>query len=224
MADDSLRESPLQGKQLVFLFMSVTVLAVVIFLCGVMVGRGAREARPAQALADGVDPTAPPDAPDASADTTDAAATAAAPSEQELQYPTDLTRLAPPVDLPLEPVPAADDAPVPAVERREAPARERPARSSAERTAAEPAADADYREPSGNGFVVQVHAARQRAEATTMAKRLASKGYAAFVTTSGSGAARMYRVRVGKFTQRREAEAVSRRLEAEEQFKPWITR
>jgi cell division septation protein DedD len=223
MPDDSLRDSPLQGKQLVFLFMSVTVLAVVIFLCGVMVGRGARDARPALALAETVDPTATATAP-TSPDATDAAATAkpATATEQELQYPTDLTRLDPPADLPLEPVPAAD-APVPAVERRATASRDRPARSGVERPA-EPAGESEFREPSGNGFVVQVHAARQRAEATAMAKRLATKGYSAFVTTSGNGAARMYRVRVGKFAQRREAEAVSRRLEAEEQFKPWITR
>ena len=42
MADDGLREIQLNGKQLVFLFMASTVVAVVIFLCGVMVGRGVR--------------------------------------------------------------------------------------------------------------------------------------------------------------------------------------
>jgi cell division protein FtsN len=33
-----------------------------------------------------------------------------------------------------------------------------------------------------------------------------------------------YRVRVGKFKTKREAEAVAARLQKEEQFKPWITR
>jgi len=32
----------------------------------------------------------------------------------------------------------------------------------------------------------------------------------------------MFRVRVGNFKERRQAEAVARRLEKEEQFKPWI--
>src|SRR5262245_62065839 len=40
MNDESLREFQLNGKQLVFLFMASTIVAVVIFLCGVMVGRG----------------------------------------------------------------------------------------------------------------------------------------------------------------------------------------
>jgi hypothetical protein len=34
----------------------------------------------------------------------------------------------------------------------------------------------------------------------------------------------MFRVRVGKFQQRAEAERVAARLQREEQFKPWITR
>jgi cell division protein FtsN len=33
-----------------------------------------------------------------------------------------------------------------------------------------------------------------------------------------------YRVRVGKFKTKHEAEAVAARLQKEEQFKPWITR
>ncbi len=40
MADEGIHEIQLTRKQLVFLFMAATVVAVVIFLCGVMVGRG----------------------------------------------------------------------------------------------------------------------------------------------------------------------------------------
>ena len=39
--DEGFHEIQLNGKQLVFLFMAATVIVVVIFLCGVMVGRGA---------------------------------------------------------------------------------------------------------------------------------------------------------------------------------------
>jgi cell division protein FtsN len=34
----------------------------------------------------------------------------------------------------------------------------------------------------------------------------------------------MYRVRIGKFKTKREAETVAARLQKEEQFKPWVTR
>ncbi|MDR1989933.1 MAG: hypothetical protein LBQ09_06840, partial [Acidobacteriaceae bacterium] len=43
--DDNFHEIQLNGKQLVFLFMAATVACVVIFLCGLMVGRGVRVAR-----------------------------------------------------------------------------------------------------------------------------------------------------------------------------------
>src|SRR4029453_9313899 len=43
--DETFRELQLSGKQLVFLFMAVTVVSVVIFLCGVLVGRGVRAER-----------------------------------------------------------------------------------------------------------------------------------------------------------------------------------
>ena len=77
-----------------------------------------------------------------------------------------------------------------------------------------------FPEPPGTGFVVQVAAVRQRGDADTIALRLSAKGYPAFVTTAGAN----FRVRVGKYNDRREAESVAGRLEREERFTPWITR
>ena len=67
ISDDSVREIQLSGKQLVFLFMAVTVVSVVIFLCGVLVGRGvqARTSMSADATTASVEETADPTAPDA---------------------------------------------------------------------------------------------------------------------------------------------------------------
>jgi hypothetical protein len=47
--DEGFHEIQLNGKQVVFLFMAATVVSVVIFLCGVLVGRGVRVDRPAMA-------------------------------------------------------------------------------------------------------------------------------------------------------------------------------
>src|SRR5919112_2001209 len=44
-SDEGLHEIQLNGKQLVFLFMAGTVAAVVIFLCGLMVGRNIQSPR-----------------------------------------------------------------------------------------------------------------------------------------------------------------------------------
>jgi DedD protein len=246
MSDDGFHEIQLNGKQLVFLFMAATVVAVVIFLCGVMVGRGvptrtvAPTDFPEQA---NFDPTASLGLPatQAVASSDDAPLTA----QETLTYPTLLENPNPPAEtlapapeaaLPplVIPAPVATPAPKP-VAAAPKPARApdpapnpesvsvaagRPPSRDASADRGQGAGDAALAEPSGSGFVVQVAAVRQRAEANTIARRLTGKGYPAFVTTAGAN----FRVRVGKFTDRREAESVAARLEREEQFKPWITR
>ena len=208
MSDEGFHEIQLNGKQLVFLFMAATVVSVVIFLCGVMVGRGVVRAQqtsePANVADDvAIDPTlvgrTPPPVPAASSE-------APLSTQETLTYPERLEEPEPPAEtlreLPLPaPQPTAGIIPPPV---RAAPT-------------------AIPGEPAGSGFVVQVAAVRQRGEADTIARRLATKGYPAFVT-SPPGAAHLFRVRVGKYDDRREAESIAGRLEKEEQFKPWITR
>jgi cell division septation protein DedD len=222
-ADDGLHEIQLNGKQLVFLFMASTVVAVVIFLCGVMVGRGVRAQRPAleAAVEAATDPTsgATPAVPLAPA----AAVTSNAPvaAQETLTYPSRLEGQEP-VEEKLKPAGAAR----PAVARTELPKPISPA-PVAKATSAPTklaSASAAASEPARNGFVVQVAAVNDRREAETIATRLAGKGYPSFVTTPPRGAARMFRVRIGKYPTRREAEAVAARLQKEDQFKPWITR
>jgi cell division septation protein DedD len=75
----------------------------------------------------------------------------------------------------------------------------------------------------GPGYAVQVAALNSRGEAEAMVKRLTSKGYAAFVLAPG-GTPTVFRVRIGPFETRREADAMAARLEKEEQFKPWVAR
>lgn len=239
MQDEAFHEIQLNGKQLVFLFMAATVVAVVIFLCGVMVGRGV----PVQRAGDvtdvpieaAIDPTAAAQAPPAAAASTTAGAPIAA--GETLTYPDRLAEPTPSVETlktPVETATATSSVPSPAPERPSEPAKQvaAPARqvaaAPAKPDAATPAkpvavATAPLSEPEGSGFVVQVAAVRERSEADSMARRLSTKGYPAFVTTAPGGV-QMFRVRVGKFNDRREAESVAGRLEKEEQFKPWITR
>jgi cell division septation protein DedD len=235
MSDEGVHEIQLNGKQLVFMFMAVTVVAVVIFLCGVMVGRGVRAPRATEladaAIETSIDPTAsvapaPPstDGPSASAvpdPTQDPTLTsgrlnATTPPPEPLKEPVSVLQevkaTAPAKATAVNPTPAA-------------PAVKTPAKTPAAKTpAAKTPKPAAVSEPPGEGFVVQVAAVKERSEADTIAKRLSSKGFPSFVSSPSAGAARVYRVRVGKFNDRREAETVARRLEKEEQFKPWITR
>src|SRR5947207_13193629 len=91
MADEGLHEIQLNGKQLVFLFMASTIVAVVIFLCGVMVGRGVRVQRPADAIEASVDaatdPTAVTQSPMPAASTAAAPSNTPVASQETLTYP-----------------------------------------------------------------------------------------------------------------------------------------
>jgi cell division septation protein DedD len=236
MSDEGVHEIQLNGKQLVFMFMAVTVVAVVIFLCGVMVGRGVRAPR-ATELADAaieapIDPTAsvqtsaPPSTNGAEPSAQDAA------QNPSYTYSGRLTGTPPPETL-KEPVPQVHEVKAPAPAKTPAaeplpvvPAVKTPPVAAAVKTPPLPKTSkpAAVNEPAGAGYVVQVAAVKERGEADSIAKRLASKGYRSFVSSPSAGAAGVYRVRVGKYNDRREAESIARRLEKEEQFKPWITR
>ena len=209
--DDSFREIQLSGKQLVFLFMAVVVILVGTFLMGLLVGRGVLAARgtPGTMAANEATAEPPPPPSSASSGTSTSPATAA----EKLSYAERLGSSEPAKEqLKAEatPTPAA----APPTPRSEEPAPAPPA-------AIAPAASA---EPAGAGFAIQVAALREREEADTIVKRLAGKGYPAYVVTPAKGAPLVFRVRVGKFKERREADTVAARLSKEEQFKPWIVR
>lgn len=115
-SDEGVREIQLNGKQLVFLFMAVTVVSVVIFLCGVLVGRGVQRRT---TLVDAPSVSAPDDA--------GLAADAAAPAPTG---PTTVTGLAFPNRL---------DSPEPPAEKLAPPKRDVPA-AAAPSPSASPAA------------------------------------------------------------------------------------
>jgi DedD protein len=240
--DEGFHEIQLNGKQLVFLFMAATVVSVVIFLCGVLVGRGVRANQIASAEASAAasgetspqQPPSPPQPTPAGSDPT-AAPPPPAPADDLTYFNRLEKKNAPPESLkpapdrsaansrpvppaPIEPPapPAATPAPVPA------PAAAAPAPS--EPPAPKPAAETNRPEPAGQGFAVQIAALNVRSEADAIARRLSSKGYAAYVLSPAGGTPSVYRVRVGKFPTRREAETIAARLQKEEQFKPWVTR
>ena len=235
--DEGFHEIQLNGKQLVFLFMAATVVSVVIFLCGVLVGRGVRSqltggsdspvATNEETTPTPTQPATPAPAPAPGSDPTTAAAPPPPPVEDvtypkrlgKQNAPEDQLKSAPDRAAPAEPAPAAAASrPLPPPP---APVKE-PARAPAPAAAVTTASTSP--EPSGQGFAVQIAALNVRSEADAIAKRLSSKGYAAYVMTPANGTPSVFRVRVGKFTTRREAETMAARLQKEEQFKPWVTR
>jgi DedD protein len=212
-SDEAFHEIQLNGKQLVFLFMAVVVVSVVIFLCGVLVGRGVRAERGP------IDASAAPAATSAVADAAISAAPppgAPASANEDLSYPNRLSGGTP--------APEKLRAAEPPAPRAEAPPPASAAPKRPDIPGREGGPSGATAEPSGVGFAIQVAALRQRAEADSVARGLTTKGYPAYVMSPEAGAPAVFRVRVGKFKDRREAESIAARLQKEEQFNPWIVR
>jgi cell division protein FtsN len=225
LADEGFHEIQLNGKQLVFLFMTLTSLAVAIFLCGVQVGRGVKSDRaveggdlvasaalppaattPSQPAAAGGPPAAEPPAP-------------APEPDDELSYAKRLQGAAPAEKLKLPPPAAPPSSTASAPKPFETP----PATVAAPGTAARPAPAAAAAEAGRPGaFIVQLTALKDRTEASTIVRGLVAKGYPAFVQDPAPGSPPLYRVQVGGFPDRDSASQAARRLEKEEQFKPYV--
>ncbi len=225
-AEDGFHEIQLSGKQLVFLFIVTTSVVVGVFLFGVLVGRGAREIRSSETApaASTTDPAAP------------AVATAVPPSEapapvedEPLSYNDRLTtagthaeKLNKPGEVPGPP--EAEPAPAPKQTARSEPpvAAAKPPAAAAPR-AALPAGIPTSGRP--GTWLVQVIATREQGMATSIVQKLTAKGYPAFLVAPAAGAPQpFYKVQVGRYTDRGEAEKVSLRIKKEEQFQSWILR
>ena len=238
--DDGFHEIQLSGKQLVFLFMATTVVSVVIFLCGVLVGRGVRGETLAGAVkptvaAAGATPTdvgasstaAPPSVaedskqPDNSKLSYNDRLTSEKPASESLKTnkPAEMTEAVvtpPPVPQQPAPVAAADQA-------KKTPTPKGTASTPAPLESPVPAAA--HSEPAKGVWAVQVVALTDRAAAQAVVDRLAGKGYPAFlVAPQASAAVKNYKVQIGRFEDRSEAQVIANRLKKEEQFEPWILR
>jgi cell division septation protein DedD len=210
--DEGFHEIQLSGKQIVFWFMAFVVIGVVIFLLGVQVGRGVLSQRGLPGAGDTTATTAdiePPPPPAATSQPSEAPITAG----EKLSY---AERLSSP-----EPTPEKLVAPKPEPVRSAVAPEGREGGPKPSAPAPTVAATA---EPPGPGFSIQVAALRERDEADTIVKRLAAKGYPAYVAAPIKEKVPIFRVRVGKYKDRREADTVAAKLQKEEQFKPWVVR
>jgi len=217
MSDEQFHEFHLDGKQMVFLFMASTVVAVVIFLCGVMVGRGVRASQVEQVEFGrnlGADSGSDPEATAASS-----RATGFAPLDNS-RTPDDVTEA---------PSPERLDTAMPSLDVRQEPLPERSLEADPDPTPTrKPASDADeraagavcpagaLRQPPGDGWAVQVMSLNRCDEADTARRSLAAKKYPTFIMRTPDGT--RYRVRVGKYSSRNDALVVADRLRKVEQF------
>jgi DedD protein len=230
-ADDGFHEIQLSGKQLVFLFMLASSLAVAIFLCGVQVGRNVRSDR--SSVADATDTlasaTATPDLSAASTPSQPAASSSGPPAaeppapaaepDDDLSYAKRLQADA----APAEKLKTPSDPPTPKSQQAaKSPetAKPQPPPKPVETAKATPPAVASTGR--AGQWIVQVISLQDRAAADKFARRLSGKGYPAFVLDPSAGAPRIFRVQVGGYTNKDDAEQAARRLEKDEQLKPLV--
>jgi DedD protein len=246
MADQQFHEIQLSGKQLVFVFMSAVVVAVVIFLLGVSVGRGVRGSLQAGAAADAgatsdtVVPAAPPAASPKPGDLsyhdvlTGKEKAGAAPAGSSAPPAPPATVAAPVTTPPAAAPPTTTPAPTPtAAPATDAGAKASPPAADAKQanakggdTKARPETTKSGTEtkaaaPAGTWFLqFGVYNSRENADAHV--QQLKAKGYSAFVdSTTGPGP--RYKVRMGPYADRAAAEQQAARLVAAGQ-KPLVTR
>ena len=232
--DDGFHEIQLSGKQLVALFMVATTVLVMTFLLGVWVGRGVpgdRGSDATETMASGAPaPASAPSQPPASGGppAAEPPAPAAEPND-DLSYAKRLQADSAPAEKlktqTSAPRGGAAAAQQPATQGT-APAAQPPAPKAAPPStpANTPPAKPAAAQSTGRAgaWIVQVVSLQDRASAAAIAKRLTSKGYPAFVLDPASGGPRIYRVQVGGYTDKNDAEQASRRLERDEQFKPFV--
>jgi len=244
-SDDGFSDLQLTRKQTVFLLVASMVVVSVAFISGVLVGRGVKGAVPPALYSEAAVSDAPlpddlPPPPPVQAGNTPSADGIV---KESVTYPDRLTQTGPAAEQ-LTEIPAVrNEALPPEVSADALPPGGAPAtvasatgqvpvlppatgtaagQAAADRPTPSAAAATSDGEPSGTGTAIQVSAFRNSREAETMAGRLVSKGYRAYVIAPAPGAPNLFRVRIGKFATRAEADRVVSRLKREEKLDPWI--
>lgn len=228
--EDGFHEIQLNGKQLVFLGMTTTLVSVVIFLCGVLVGRGVKPIEPVAEAATVQTAVAEPVA----------APAPETPEPTPAPAPAAVAAVAPPIpaDEAPAPAPAPPPAPAPKPEPKAPPAAAKAppaiARAAEPTPAPDPAPESEAPDAtaaaaaaparSGGAIAVQVAALTSRSDAEAIARRLSGKGYAAYILSPDAGGKQVFKVRVGNYASADEAARVSRRLRQEEKLQPWVIR
>jgi cell division septation protein DedD len=92
--------------------------------------------------------------------------------------------------------------------------------------AAPPAASTPAAKPAAAPYTVQVAAVKSRSEAEAIAQQLKAKGYDAYVfVPDGGDRLGVFRVRIGAFKDKRQADVLAERLlRQDKRYKPWVTR
>ena len=198
-------EVHLDNRQIFALFFGGAVVACVVFVLGVMVGRRleAREQVAVRAATSAaVDPLAALD--ELGADEK---------ADDKLAFPTALTggKNAEPVPAPPPPKPAAESVAAKA---------EKPAEKKEEKPVKE-----EKKEPEKKRFTLQISSFQDKAEADALVARLSSAGYKPYVILSDvEGKGSFFRVRIGEYRSKTDAIEAKETFEKKQRIIAYVTK
>ena len=209
----------LSTRHLILVFLAGVAVCGVFFSLGFLVGYNERSARMAPVTERVATPATIPPTVNTPLETTPVGSSGAAPSTTSVPPPLAPIQASAPASPPSEqkPVTAPGTAsPVTAPHPSPAEAEGEPEPGA---TATPPAAVGEV----GVGFTVQVAASRTKQDAEALVKILEERGYPVFLVTPEYAHANdnLYRVQVGPFTSKDDAEKVRTKL-TQEGFKPFI--
>ena len=211
-------ELQLNNKQLVFFFMAAVAIAVVVFLCGVMVGRGVHDATIAAA---GTSIATTSETSPASGSMTPADVRKELDYQRRLESPEVEDKLEGTSDSPEKLIAEATKNRAPT---KTTPSKPVPKKAAPPKSKSAPAAAGVGTALLGSqtgSYAIQVVALKTKDAADALVVRLRGKGYRAYVEAGVSTS--LFRVRVGRFQSRDEANKVAKKLRDAEKFKPFVT-
>ena len=200
------------ARQLALVFLAGVAVCGVFFSLGFLVGYNERSTRMAPVTERVSSSATIPPTVNAPIATTQIETAVPAPSRNSIPPPIARAQASPPTSQPSEREPeiAASSSPPPAAPPPPATSAEKGSKSGAV-------------EESGGAFIVQIVASKARQDAETLVKILRGRGFPAFLVSPQAAHANddLYRVQVGPFASRIEAEKMRGKL-SQEGFKPFI--
>jgi DedD protein len=231
--EKSYYEIQLDNKQLILVFLAAVTVCVLIFVLGVMIGKGQKEAEYAAGARDEKKLAA------AEPDTNvpqQALSDIASESRTE-EEPVPAEPIAEPVveKKPSKPEPEKK---TPAKEKPEAKPKEKseekyafedldkteqePVEKKTVQTAKDTSVEEELADSGKSRYTVQVMATSSKPKAEEQISRLRSKGYKPFLDESRSGQASVFKVRVGRFSDTDEAKKMASKIKSDFKLETWV--
>jgi DedD protein len=228
--EKSYYEIQLDNKQLILVFLAAVTVCVLIFVLGVMIGKGQKEAEIAAATRSEKNTAA--SEPDSSAPQQ---AVSDVTSDSEVEEKTVPPKTVKNIQ-PVEPEQKEPEKAAPVVEKpqekyayedldktEQEPVVEKEKTAAVETVAKKTAVREDQPKPAGGAhYTVQVMATSSKPKAQEQLSILKSRGYKPFMDETKTGENSVFKVRVGKFADTHEAKAMASKIKSDLKLETWV--